>query len=127
MIRVRVRRVGKQHSWSIVCSTHDLLITLSWLRFPTHNRPAYVILTPCLFLGAIRKIKIEGIARSVEHSGEVGDRKVGPIQIVDSTIVKDAKESVIDCESLWNKGVTGLVVTPDSQVMLFEKNQLELV
>ena len=67
------------------------------------------------------KIKIEGIAGSVEHSGEVGDRKVGPIQIVDSIIVKDAKESVIDYETLWNNGVTGLVVTPDSQVMLFEE------
>ena len=71
------------------------------------------------------KIKIEGIV----GSGEVGDRKVGPIQIVYSTIVKDAKESVIDYETLtvWNNGVTGLVVTPDSQVMLFEKKQLELV
>jgi len=46
------------------------------------------------------KIKIEGIAGSVEHSGEVGDGKVGPIQIVDSIIVKDAKESVIDYETL---------------------------
>ncbi len=63
----------------------------------------------------------------MEHSGEVGDRKVGPIQIVDSIIVKDAKESVIDYETLWNNWVTGLAVTPDSQVMLFEKNQLELV
>ena len=52
----------------------------------------------------------------MEHSGEVGDRKVGPIQIVDSIIVKDAKESGIDDETLWNNGVTGLVVTPDSQV-----------
>ena len=67
------------------------------------------------------KIKIEAIAGSVEHSGEVGDRKVGPIQIVNSIIVKDAKESVVDYETLWNNGVTGLVVTPDSQVMLFEE------
>ena len=69
------------------------------------------------------KIKIDGIAGSVEHSGEVGDRKVGPIQIMDSIIVKDAKESVIDYETLWNNGVTGLVVTPDSQVMLFEEKK----
>ena len=73
------------------------------------------------------KIKIEGIAGSVEHSGEVGDRKVGPIQILNSIIVKEAKESVVDYETLWNNGVTGLVVTPDSQVMLFENKQLELV
>ena len=57
----------------------------------------------------------------------MGDRKVGPIQIVDSIIVHEAKESVIDYETLWNNGVTGLVVTPESQVMLFDDKQLELV
>ncbi len=46
---------------------------------------------------------------------------------MDSIIVKDAKESVIDYETLWNNGVTGLVTShPDSQVMLFKKNQLEV-
>ena len=57
------------------------------------------------------KIKIEGIAGAVEHSGEVGDRKVGPINIVGSIIVKAAKESVIDYGTLWDNGVTGLVVS----------------
>ena len=52
---------------------------------------------------------------------------MGPINIVGSIIVKEAKESVIDYGTLWDNGVTGLVVTPQSQVMLFANNQLELV